>query len=82
MLGLYIAKIVRVAKHFISAIKSPLCLYIAKIVRVAKPGIDGRLIERSLYIAKIVRVAKLELSFEPTYELSLHSKNCEGSKTQ
>ena len=56
--GLYIAKIVRVAKHVIRLRFYFGCLYIAKIVRVAKLSNLISLPEYSLYIAKIVRVAK------------------------
>ena len=58
LLGLYIAKIVRVAKLRAYALIWNECLYIAKIVRVAKLRAYALIWNECLYIAKIVRVAK------------------------
>ena len=79
--SLYIAKIVRVAKHVSDEIIRIISLYIAKIVRVAKHEWSYRIVNEGLYIAKIVRVAKQSYSSSVNQALSLHSKNCEGSKT-
>jgi len=78
---LYIAKILRVAKHHCQCNHHFERLYIAKILRVAKRHTIECLPSFSLYIAKILRVAKLSAISGNSSGVSLHSKNSEGSKT-
>ena len=72
----------RVAKQDCLVKVGDISLYIAKIVRVAKLIRVLPTYGKRLYIAKIVRVAKLKFFTIFKYYLSLHSKNCEGSKTK
>ena len=69
--GLYIAKIVRVAKPTLLYWLVVSRLYIAKIVRVAKQTSYFWLLISCLYIAKIVRVAKPQINYSTFLNFSL-----------